>query len=176
MLNLLLIFLVAISLSMDAFSMSIAYGTYIKRKNEILKLSIIVGLYHFIMPIIGTNFGKKILSLIQINPKFITLIIFILIGINMIFESNKEYKIKKVNLKEFLLFGLAVSIDSFSIGIGINSISNNYILCSMIFSIISFLFTYFGLVMGNKLSNFIGKFAPILGGVMLIILGIMFSL
>ena len=174
--NLLLIFFVAISLSMDAFSMAIAYGTYIKRKNKILKLSVIVGIFHFIMPIIGMNFGKKILSFIRFNPKFITLIIFIFIGINMIFESYKECKIKNVNFKEFLLFGFAVSIDSFSIGIGINNISNNYILCSSMFSVVSFIFTYLGLAMGNKLSNFIEKFAPILGGVVLIILGIMFSL
>ena len=92
----------------------------------------------------------------------------------MIFESHKECKIKKINFKEFLLFGFAVSIDSFSIGIGINNISNNYILCSSIFSVVSFIFTYLGLDMGSKLSNFIGKFAPILGGVTLIVLGVFF--
>ena len=174
--NLLLIFLVAVSLSMDAFSMSIAYGTYINYKKDIFKLCIIVGIYHFIMPIIGMNFGKKILSIIKINPSLITLLIFIFIGINMVLDSFKECKVKQINFKEFLLFGLAVSIDSFSIGIGINNISNNYIICSIIFSIVSFIFTLIGLIIGNKLNSIIGKISTILGGIMLIILGIMFSL
>ena len=79
-----------------------------------------------------------------------------------------------MKLWEMLLFGLAVSIDSFSVGIGINNISNNYIACSCIFSIISFIFTYIGLFLGSKLNQLLGKFATLIGGITLIILGITF--
>jgi len=79
-----------------------------------------------------------------------------------------------MKLGEMILFGLAVSIDSFSVGIGINNISNNFIICSSIFSVASFLFTYVGLKLGNKLSHLIGKIATIIGGVVLILFGLLY--
>lgn len=173
--NIILIFLIAVSLSMDAFSLSLAYGTISMSKKEINLLSIIVGIYHFFMPIFGMIIGNFIFNILHINSKLIVLLIFTFIGINMILESlKKEEKIKKMKLSEMILFGLAVSIDSFSVGIGLNNISNNFIMCSSIFSIISFMFTFIGLQLGNKLNQMIGKISTIIGGIALIIFGIFY--
>ena len=170
-----LIFFIAVSLSMDAFSLAIAYGTNNLEKKEINLLSIIVGIYHFFMPILGMLLGKFITNIVHVGGDLIVLLIFSFIGINMIIETFKnEQKIKKMKLKEMILFGLAVSIDSFSIGIGINNISNNYLLCSIIFSIISFIFTYIGLLFGKKLNELIGKISTIVGGITLMLLGIIY--
>ena len=175
--NIILLFLVAISLSMDAFSLSLAYGTISLSKKEIKILSIIVGLYHFFMPIFGMLVGKFLFKLFPVGEGLITFIIFSFIGINMIIETfKKDESVKKMKIAEMLLFGLAVSIDSFSVGIGINSISNNFLVSSSIFSITSFLFTYVGLLLGNKLNELIGKLATLIGGVALIILGIIYFL
>lgn len=173
--NIILIFIIAVSLSMDAFSLSLAYGTISMSKKEIRLLSIIVGIYHFFMPILGMLIGKFIFNIMHISGDLIVLIIFSFIGINMIIESlKKEEKVKKMKLGEMILFGLAVSIDSFSLGIGINNISDNFIMCSSIFSITSFMFTYIGLKLGNKLNQLIGKIATIVGGVVLILFGIIY--
>ena len=173
--NIILIFLIAVSLSMDAFSLSLAYGTISMSKKEINLLSIIVGVYHFFMPIFGMIIGNFIFNILHINSKLIVLLIFTFIGINMILESlKKEEKIKKMKLSEMILFGLAVSIDSCSVGIGLNNISNNFIMCSSIFSIISFMFTFIGLQLGNKLNQMIGKISTIIGGIALIIFGIFY--
>ena len=172
-----LIFIIAISLSMDAFSLSLAYGTISLTKKEINILSLIVGLYHFLMPILGMLLGKFITDIVHIGGDLIVLIIFGFIGINMIIGSFKgEERVSKMILSEMLLFGLAVSIDSFSVGIGINNISDNFLLCSIIFSITSFIFTYLGLVLGNKLNEIIGKLATIIGGSVLIILAITYAI
>lgn len=172
-----LIFIIAISLSMDAFSLSLAYGTISLLKKEIIELSIIVGIYHFFMPIIGMKLGNFINNIMHIGGDIIVLIIFSFIGINMILESfKKEEKVKKMKLGEMILFGLAVSIDSFSVGIGINNISHNYILCSTIFSLTSFIFTYLGLMLGNKLNKLIGKISTLIGGITLIALGIIYAI
>lgn len=174
--NIILIFLIAISLSMDAFSLSLAYGTINLRKKDINILAIIVGVYHFFMPILGMLLGSYITRFIHIGQDIIVLIIFSLIGINMIIESRKEQeKVKYMKLSEMLLFGFAVSIDSFSVGIGLNNISDNFIICSIIFSITSFLFTYIGLKLGNKLNKLIGRIATLIGGIALILLGIIYS-
>lgn len=173
--NIILVFFIAVSLSMDAFSLSLAYGTISMSRKEINLLSIIVGVYHFFMPIFGMIIGNFIFNILHINSKLIVLLIFTFIGINMILESlKKEEKIKKMKLSEMILFGLAVSIDSFSVGIGLNNISNNFIMCSSIFSIISFMFTFIGLQLGNKLNQMIGKISTIIGGIALIIFGIFY--
>lgn len=173
--NIILIFVIAVSLSMDAFSLALAYGTISLSKEEIKLLSIIVSIYHFFMPIIGMLVGNFITKILPVDEDVITLIIFSFIGINMIIESfKKEEKVYKMKIGEMILFGLAVSIDSFSVGIGINNISNNFIMCSFIFSITSFIFTYIGLILGNKLNQLIGKVATLLGGITLILLGIIY--
>lgn len=162
---------------MDAFSLSLAYGTINLRKKEILLLSLIVGIYHFIMPILGMNVGIYISKFINTSQNLLILIIFILIGINMILESRKEKEdVKHMKLTQMILFGFAVSIDSFSIGISLNSISNNVLLCSSIFSITSLLFTYLGLKLGKKLNLIFGKISTLIGGITLILLGIMYIL
>lgn len=173
--NIILIFLIAVSLSMDAFSLSLAYGTISMSKREINLLSIIVGIYHFFMPIFGMLIGNFIFNVLHINSKLIVLIIFAFIGINMILEGfKKEEKVKKMKLSEMVLFGIAVSIDSFSVGIGLNNISNNFIMCSSMFSVTSFIFTFIGLKLGNKLNQIIGKVATIIGGIALILFGMFY--
>ena len=97
------IFIIAISLSMDAFSLSLAYGTINLSKKDINTVSIIVGIYHFFMPILGMIVGIHINNLINIGENIIIFIIFSVIGINMIIESIKEQeKVKRMKLIEMI--------------------------------------------------------------------------
>ena len=45
----------------------------------------------------------------------------------------------------FLIFGFSVSLDSFSVGLGISMITDYPLFGYFIFSLVSFLFTYIGL-------------------------------
>lgn len=169
-----LVIIIAISLSMDAFSLALAYGTLNLNKKDIYKLSLTVGVYHFIMPLLGLFLGSIILKYIN-NPNIIVFIILFIIGIQMIYETFKEEDIKNiVCFKQMLLFGLAVSVDSFSVGIGLNVINKNYLYCSTIFSLFSLTFTYLGLILGKKINNIIGKTSTIIGGLILIIIAFMY--
>lgn len=173
--NIILVFLIAISLSMDAFSLSLAYGTLSMKKKQIMTLALIVGLYHFFMPIFGNVLGEFITNKINIGGNVIVLIIFVCIGVNMIIESfSSKEKVHELKFLEMLLFGLAVSIDSFSVGIGIKNISNNMLISSLIFSVTSFIFTYIGLILGNKINKLIGSIATLIGGIILILFGILY--
>lgn len=160
---------------MDAFSLSLLYGTEgINRKDKVL-LSIIVGIYHFIMPLIGLNIGSYITSRIILNTNILVGIILSIISIEMIISSFKEKEEKfLLSLPGYLLFGLSVSIDSLTTGIGLPAITNNYIISSLIFSVTSFFFTFLGLNLGNYLNQKYGKISTILGGIILLILGIIY--
>lgn len=172
-----IIITIAVSLSMDAFSLSLAYGTLGITKKEILNLSLVVGLYHFFMPLLGYYVGRILLNFIPLNPDFIVFVVLSFVGLEMIIESlKKEEIVKKTRLLDLLLFGLAVSMDSFSVGIGLNAISRKKLFCSIIFSLTSFIFTYLGLNLGKKINQWIGKISTILGGLVLIIIGIVYLL
>ena len=170
-----MVMLIAISLSMDAFSLSLAYGTLNLEKKYINLLSIIVGVYHFFMPIIGMWFGSGILSFIKINPNVIVFIVLLIIGIEMIIQSFKnERKVEIMNFFELLMFGFAVSLDSFSVGIGLNSIYDKPLISAIIFSLFAGTFTYLGLIFGKKLSKIFGKISTLIGGSILIIIGLLY--
>ncbi len=170
-----LVIVIAISLSMDAFSLSLAYGTLSLSKKDIKILSSIVGIYHFIMPLIGFFLGKQILRYVPINSNLIVFIVLFFIGVQMIIETFKtEEKIVKMKLMEMIIFGFAVSIDAFSVGVGLEGLCSNYIGSALVFSITSFIFTYMGLILGSKISKLIGKLSTLLGGITLIIIAILY--
>ena len=167
--------IIGISLSMDAFSLALAYGTQIISKEKCYLLSIIVGIYHFFMPLLGLFVGKKIIKLLPIKANVFVFIVLFLIGIEMIVESFKESNIiNRVNFLEMIVFGLAVSIDSFSLGLSIKEIYNKPYILAAIFAILSSLFTIIGLYLGKYINKKIGPFSTILGGFILIIIGIFY--
>jgi len=165
--------IIGISLSMDAFSLSLVYGTLNFSKKRMLLLSLIVGLYHFFMPLFGAFFGNLITKYLVIDLDFVVFLIFLVIGIEMIISSIKENKdVSYIGILGFFMFGFSVSIDSFTTGIGLNAINNNYLEVSIIFAIISTMFTYLGLKLGKFLSDKAGKRSTIIGGFILILLAI----
>lgn len=165
--------LIGISLSMDAFSLALVYGLQPIHKKDKIILSIIVGLYHFFMPLIGLSIGKLITNYLFVDLNVLVAIIFTIIGIEMIVSYNKDKNEKVlINIFSLLVFGLSVSIDSLTTGIGLDAINNNYLQVSIIFAITSALFTYIGLILGNKLNNKFGTYSTIIGGFILIILAL----
>ena len=87
----LIYFFIAIGLSMDAFSLSIAYGTNKINKIKIIILSTLVGIFHFIMPLIGSNIGQKIFFLIN-KSNYIVSIIFFLLSYEMYKSRNEKHE------------------------------------------------------------------------------------
>ena len=166
------ILLIGISLSMDAFALALIYGIIGMTKKQKIILSIIVGLYHFFMPLIGLYFGSLINSISFINLHIIASIILIYIGFDLIISNFKEEEKLEVSKIGFLMFGLSVSMDSLTIGIGLKAITNNYLISSIVFSLSSLTFTYIGLILGNIIGKKIGSYAKILGGIILIIIAI----
>lgn len=165
--------IIAIALSMDAFSLALGYGTIGLKNRDNFKISIFVGIFHFFMPLIGLYIGLFITTKLYINPHFIMGVALLFIALEMFIEMLKKEK-KILNLKTIylLLFALSVSLDSFSTGIGLEAITNKFYLASTIFSVVSFSFTYLGLVLGKYISSIFGNYAKIIGIILLTIIGI----
>lgn len=166
------ILLIGISLSMDTFSLSLTLGTV--SENKLIKiLPLFVGIFHFFMPILGNFIGITLINLLNLASNIILGTVLIVLGINLAIHYFKDETAEiNINIIGIIIFALSVSIDSFSVGLGINDITNNYYIASIIFALCSAAFTYLGIIIGKYSSKLIGKYAIILGIFLLLILGI----
>ena len=57
--------IIGLSLSIDAFTLSLAYGLLSVSKRKIILTSLTVGVFHFIMPITGYSLGNAIENYIK---------------------------------------------------------------------------------------------------------------
>jgi putative Mn2+ efflux pump MntP len=170
MMLILSLFLIGISLSMDSFSLALCYGVLNIPNKKRQIIAITVGLFHFFMPLLGMTFGNILEHYIIIDMRYIVFIIFMLLGAEMVMGAiKKETNIILLNGIGILLFAFTVSIDSFSAGIGIKFISNNYLLCSLIFSLTSYTFTYVGLWIGTMVGSKFETSSKLIGGIILIL-------
>lgn len=166
------ILLIGISLSMDAFSLALIYGMIGMTKKQKIFLSIIVGIYHFIMPLIGLTFGTILENINIISIDIIASLILIYIGIDLIISNSKKEDRLEITKTGFLIFGLSVSIDSLTVGVGLRAITHSYLISSIIFSLSSLIFTYLGLTLGNIIGNKIGSYSKLIGGIILVSIAI----
>lgn len=166
------ILLIGISLSMDTFSLSLTLGTV--SENKLIKiLPLFVGIFHFFMPLLGNIIGITLINLLDLASNIILGTVLIVLGINLAIHYFKDETAEiNLNILGIIIFALSVSIDSFSVGLGINDITNNYYIASIIFALCSAAFTYLGIIIGKYSSKLIGKYAIILGIFLLLILGI----
>ena len=175
MFSFLTILIVAISLSMDTFSLSLSYGMLNINKKEIFNVSFLVGLFHFFMPIFGYIFGNYILKIFPINERMLIGVIFSTISVDIIFSLYKNKELTRIkSFFELLLFSFTVSIDSFVTGTCLDVFNQNILFIVLIFMIVSFIFTFIGLSIGSLVHNKIGIVAEIIGIILLISLSIFY--
>lgn len=157
--------LLGIILGLDAFSLAISLGAFSITIKKAKLLIILIGLFHLIFPILGSLLGSLIH--IPITELKILVYFFLMIEMSIDYFSNNKHIIID-NMINYITLAFSVSIDSFSIGISL--LFNKYIIISsIIFSIFAVLFTITGFILGYKLNESIGKYANIIGLVLIII-------
>ena len=97
------------------------------------------------------------------------------IGINMIkevFSDDENEKNDRVNFKEMIILAIATSIDALAIGITFAFLKINILFPITIIGIITFIFSLFGVKIGNVFGDKYEHKAQIVGGVILILIGV----
>ena len=168
------IILIGIALSMDTFSLSLGVGMFNVSNKKALKLASIVGIMHFIMPFIGMMVGSKLLQIFEIKYDILLGFILIIIALQMIIDIIRHEE-EKFNLSiiGMFVFAFGVSLDSFSLGMGLKAITDNIYMAMSVFAICSTFFTFMGVVIGRFANKFLGIYANILGAIILFVLGLM---
>ena len=172
------ILLIALALSMDAFSVAMAIGAAGSKLNSyaVLRLATAFGIFQFVMPILGWLLGKTVVSYISDYDHWIAFGLLLIVGLRMI----KEYfdKDEKERTKDptkgwsLLILSIATSIDALAVGVSFAFFDVNIYYASAVIGVVCFIITALGMIFGKKLSVLLGKKAVLLGGIVLIAIGI----
>lgn len=172
------LFLLAFSLSMDAFAVSICKG--LSMNKVLLRNAVIVGLwfggFQALMPLIGCFLGSAFENYIVSFDHWIAFILLLFIGSNMIRESfskDDESINNSLKFKVMLTMALSTSIDALAIGVTFAILPNVNIVFAVTFiGIITFIFSVLGVKIGNHFGVKYKSQAELIGGIILILLGI----
>ena len=171
--------LIAISLSMDAFAVSICKGLSVRKVS--LQHAMICGVwfggFQALMPLLGYLLGSRFESYINAVAPWVAFILLALIGGNMVreaFEEDEENAKETADFdwKHMLPLAVACSIDAFAVGVSFAFMSLNIWISVIIIGITTGLFSAAGLYIGRAFGSRWQKPAQIAGGVVLILIGV----
>ena len=174
---------IAVGLAMDAFSVSVTDGIVLKKikVSNALKVALFFGVFQFGMLFIGYLLGSAFEKYISSIDHWVAFVLLMIIGGKMFFEAlfekdNQEDFEKKENPldnKVLTVLAIATSIDALAVGISFAAMKNTGILFSAsVVGIVAFLFSFFGMYIGNKCGNLFGSKSEIAGGIVLMGIGI----
>lgn len=175
--SLLSLFFLAVGLSMDAFAVAICKG--LATQKVTVRKAVIVGLwfgsFQALMPAIGYLVGYRFQAKITAIDHWIAFLLLLIIGGSMIRESfSKEEDEENASLafKEMFLLAIATSIDALAVGVTFAFLPDVPILPAVAFiGIITFLFSAFGMKVGNMFGTRYKSKAELAGGIILILIG-----
>ncbi len=166
------IILIGLSLSMDAFSISIIMGLRNNMWNKGFISSLFFGIFQFIMPILGFYLGNILSERILNYQSYFSAILLIIIGILMTWEKEINEQNNYINFKELFFLSIATSIDALVIGISFSFLQLNIIISSIVIGITTFIMCIIGYFLGHLFNQKAHQYANLIGGITLIILGI----
>lgn len=173
------LFLIAVGLSMDAFSVSVCKGLTTKKFSWRMALTcgLWFGGFQALMPLIGYFLGAQFESFIDSFAHWIAFGLLFLIGANIIREAfwgDKEEgeNSSALDLKTMLLLAVATSIDALAVGVSFACIQVNIWIAVLLIGVTTFLFAVLGVKIGNVFGSKYEKSAGIAGGIILILIGL----
>ncbi len=170
------IFLIAIGLSADCFSVALSGG--ISQKNHAwlrrLRVSVSFGLFQALMPVLGWLAGRTVVEFIADYDHWVAFVLLAIVSGRMLwgaFRPEHNQQDKEIDItKGFMLLTLSIatSIDALAVGLSFSFLQINIGVASLTIGVVAFLVTMIGFVVGKRASKVIGKRAEVLGGIILL--------
>ena len=172
------IIFLSVALSMDSFTVSITCGlqkTLTRKRTFLLAFSF--AFFQALLPMLVALLGDAFALFMSQADHWIAFALLCIMGIKMVIDGRKFKLKEKVfdvsNPKVILLLSIATSIDAFIVGItfGIKWVFMQQCIAVLTIFLATFLFSLLGVRMGEKIHFVKPRFALVLGGVILILLG-----
>ncbi len=170
------LFLIAVSLSMDAFAVSICKGLSMKKMSY--KNAGIVGLFfggfQAIMPLIGYLLGTQFKGFITPVDHWITFVLLAVIGIKMIREAKECCPVSNgtLDIKDLTMMAFATSVDALAVGITFAFLQITILPAVVLIGLTTFILSFLGVKIGNVFGSRFQSKAQIAGGIILILMGL----
>lgn len=179
--NALEIWLLAIALAMDCFTVSIANGIIQKHivKGPMLISALMFGFFQSAMPLIGWFAVSRFSDLIGQFDHWIAFALLTFIGAKMVWDGShpeREHAYNKLSYRIIFILAIATSIDALAVGIsfaclGMNTLSAIvYPIC--VIGFVSFVMSLIGLAIGIFIGKKFNWPVEIVGGIILILIGV----
>lgn len=173
--NLLEIIFLAIALAMDATAVAMVDG--LNTRSMKLKLALLIAItfaiFQGLLPLIGYFAGSIFSDYFGSLSHIIGSAILLLLGINMIRESDKDDEEQKtLCFKIICIQGIATSIDALVAGVTCAVLGVQMIYTTLIIVAITFTMCFIGIYIGKKFGKFFSNKANLIGGVILILMGL----
>ena len=170
--------LLAVSLSMDAFAVSVCKGLSLHK--PVLRHYLIVGVwfggFQALMPSLGYLLGSAFAGIMERYSAWIAFALLVVIGANMIRESlsgGEKDADASLTPGVMLLLAVATSIDAFAVGVTFAALSQaNVFACVLFIGCVTFGISAGGLKIGSVFGTRYQKHAQLAGGIVLILLGV----
>ncbi|KAB8288686.1 putative manganese efflux pump [Bifidobacterium ramosum] len=173
------IFLIALSVSMDAFAVSIGKGLTVRRLRGVdaLKTALWFGGFQALFPLLGFFFAKTFAGYVTAVDHWIIFALLAFIGGNMIHEAFEEDEENAKETAEFdwrhmLPLAVACSIDAFAVGVSFAFMQVHVWSSVLLIGVTTGAFSAGGLYIGRVFGSRWQKPAQIAGGVVLILIGV----
>lgn len=169
--------LIAVSLAMDAFAVSVSTGIAVPNfgPRQAVRIGAWCGFFQFAMPLAGWFLGSSVKEYIEAVDHWIAFGLLALIGGNMIREAlsdGEEAAVTDLSARRLFLLALATSIDALAVGVTLAFTQVNILVSAAVIGVVAFLLAMLGGLLGRRLGQLFQKRATLLGGVVLVGIGI----
>ncbi len=175
--SLLSIIVLAFSMSMDAFAVSVGRGAALGRPRlaETLRTGVVFGIVEAITPLIGWAAGVAAARFVTAVDHWIAFGLLAAVGINMLRASmsSEQEENKKAGMSFAMLIATAIgtSLDAMAVGVSLAFLEVNILIIAVAIGAATFLMASGGMLVGRLIGERFGRYAEGVAGVALIILG-----
>ena len=173
--------LIAVSMSMDAFAVSICKGLSVRRiePRHALSVGLWFGGFQGLMPVIGFLLTSIFAGMIESVSAYIAFVLLAFIGANMIREAldkDEEEIDDSFSLMTMLTLAVATSIDALAVGVTLKLQDANILIAAPLIAVTTGVLSPIGLKVGNVFGAKYKSKAELAGGIVLVGLGVKFLL
>ena len=174
------IFLIAVSLALDAFAVSVSSGISIPGfgGRQAVKMGVWFGGFQFAMPLIGWFLGSSVSQYIEAVDHWVAFGLLALIGGRMVWGALKagageeEEASPDLSARRLCLLAIATSIDALAVGVSMAFMKVDILVSALVIGVVAFGLSVVGGLVGKRLGALFQRRAELVGGLVLVGIGI----
>lgn len=172
------LFLLSLSLALDAMTVSVSVGIANPGGGwkQALRLGAWFGGFQFLMPLLGGLLGGLLSDYLPAAAPWVSFAILAILGGRMIWDGvqpqEKKQDYRDLSRKTLLLLAIATSIDALAAGVSITSLGLSPLFSAAVIGLTAFVLSSAGTLLGKAFGKLFRRCSQVVGGVVLIVIAV----